>query len=89
VERRFGDRLMREATDPTTGRFDPVRFTRELDRYPPETLNALLADGAQEINRLRARFQAAARGAQSGRQSDPAPQQEKDSEAAHHRTSEG
>jgi hypothetical protein len=43
VERRFGDRLMREATDPTTGRFDPVRFTRELDRYPPETLNALLA----------------------------------------------
>jgi hypothetical protein len=65
VEARFGTRLMRDAINPTTGRFDPATFTRELNKYTPEALSAILGDKAEGVNRLRARFQATARGAEA------------------------
>jgi hypothetical protein len=62
VERRFGERLLRDAVDPATGQFSPTRFTAALTKYTPESLAAILGDKAEGVNRLRARFQAAAGG---------------------------
>jgi len=62
VERRFGEHLLKQAIDPTTGVLSPQKFAQALHKYPPEALNAILGDRAEGFNKLRAKFQAAARG---------------------------
>ncbi|HJY46692.1 MAG TPA: hypothetical protein VJ301_18910, partial [Propionibacteriaceae bacterium] len=61
VRSRFGDRLMREAVDPTTNLFSDEKFARAVAQYPPEVIRAVLGDKATNLARLVEGYQAAGR----------------------------
>ena len=61
VRRRFGNKLMDAAIDPTTKRWSEVVFAEEVAKYSPESLAAIMGDQSANFTKLLERYQKAIR----------------------------